>query len=206
MDPIDDFGTALTCQDFFRRGALGLGTARAFPACHDIKTEGYQAATAPCSRWAIGLAILSLVLLCSGDARAQSVPPASACDATIRAELEADPGALLELIAAGHELTVWNRSRAASKPFEGRARIAPTPQEAMDGEVVVTMLADDAALEAVWLAPRMTTPGVHLNMATVSLGMAVRFPGHLCLAVERMAPGRKHSKQGLSPETTCWFR
>lgn len=78
----------------------------------------------------------------------------------------------VRLIDAGHELTVWNRSTGPSRPFEGRARIAATPREAMDGEVVLTMLADDAAVEAVWLAPRMTTPGVHLNMATVSLRMA----------------------------------
>ena len=83
----------------------------------------------------------------------------------------------VRLIDAGHELTVWNRSAAASRPFEGRARIAATPQEAMQAEVVVTMLADDAAVEAVWLAPRMTTPGVHLNMASVSLGTADELAG-----------------------------
>ena len=83
----------------------------------------------------------------------------------------------VRLIDAGHELTVWNRSAAASRPFEGRARIAATPQEAMQAEVVVTMLADDAAVEAVWLSPRMTTPGVHLNMASVSLGTADELAG-----------------------------
>jgi 3-hydroxyisobutyrate dehydrogenase-like beta-hydroxyacid dehydrogenase len=76
------------------------------------------------------------------------------------------------LIAAGHQLTVWNRSPAACAGLAGRARVAASPREAMDVEVVVTMLADDAAVEAVWLKPRMTTPGVHLNMATVSLGVA----------------------------------
>ena len=39
-------------------------------------------------------------------------------------------------------------------------------------DIVVTMLADDAAVRAVWLTPQMTTSGVHLNMATVSLAMA----------------------------------
>jgi 3-hydroxyisobutyrate dehydrogenase-like beta-hydroxyacid dehydrogenase len=78
----------------------------------------------------------------------------------------------VRLIDAGHELTVWNRSPAASKRFEGRARIARTPQETTDAEVVITMLADDAAVEAVWLSPALKAQGVHLNMATVSLGMA----------------------------------
>lgn len=74
------------------------------------------------------------------------------------------------LLDADHELIVWNRT--PSRVFEGRARIASTVLEAMDAEVVITMLADDAAVRAVWLEPRMKSAGIHLNMATVSLGMA----------------------------------
>lgn len=76
------------------------------------------------------------------------------------------------LAGAGHELVVWNRSAAAAQKFEGRARIAASPDETMASDIVITMLADDAAVEAVWLKPRMTTRGVHLNMATVSLRVA----------------------------------
>jgi 3-hydroxyisobutyrate dehydrogenase-like beta-hydroxyacid dehydrogenase len=76
------------------------------------------------------------------------------------------------LIESGHDLTVWNRTASASKNFEKRARIAGTAQEATNAEVVITMLADDAAVEAVWLKPRMKAGGVHLNMATVSLRVA----------------------------------
>src|SRR5688500_11250789 len=76
------------------------------------------------------------------------------------------------LIEAGHELTVWNRSAAAAAPFKGRARVAGSAEEACDAEIVITMLADDAALEAVWLEPALTTRGVHLNMATVSMRVA----------------------------------
>jgi 3-hydroxyisobutyrate dehydrogenase-like beta-hydroxyacid dehydrogenase len=76
------------------------------------------------------------------------------------------------LIDAGHQLIVWNRSPSACEEFKHRARVAASPQDAMDAEVVITMLADDAAVEAVWLEPRMTTRGVHLNMATVSLRVA----------------------------------
>jgi 3-hydroxyisobutyrate dehydrogenase-like beta-hydroxyacid dehydrogenase len=76
------------------------------------------------------------------------------------------------LIDAGHDLIVWNRSPGPTTAFEGRARIAASPREAMHAEVVITMLADDAAVEEVWLKPRMMTKGVHLNMATVSLRTA----------------------------------
>jgi len=83
----------------------------------------------------------------------------------------------VRLIDAGHELTVWNRSASAAQAFEGRARIAADPGDAMQADVVITMLADDAAVEAVWLKSRMTTPGVHLNMATVSLRVAAALAG-----------------------------
>ena len=81
------------------------------------------------------------------------------------------------LIGAGHQLVVWNRSAPPLERFEGRAQIARTVQEAAQAEVVITMLADDAAVEAVWLEPRMTTKGVHLNMATVSLRVARALAG-----------------------------
>jgi 3-hydroxyisobutyrate dehydrogenase-like beta-hydroxyacid dehydrogenase len=83
------------------------------------------------------------------------------------------------LIDAGHELTVYNRSAAAAAPFRARgARVAETPDRALDAEIVVTMLADDAALEAVWVVPelasRMPASCVHLNMGTTSLRMGRR--------------------------------
>jgi len=83
------------------------------------------------------------------------------------------------LLDAGHVLTVYNRSRAAAEPFRAKgARIAGEPAEALDAEIIVTMLADDAAVEAAWIAPglvaRMPAACVHLNMSTVSLGMGKR--------------------------------
>lgn len=83
------------------------------------------------------------------------------------------------LLDSGHALTVYNRSRAAAEPFEAQgARVAGDPRGALDGEVVITMLADDGAIEAVWIAPglieSMPRSCIHLNMATVSLKMARR--------------------------------
>jgi 3-hydroxyisobutyrate dehydrogenase-like beta-hydroxyacid dehydrogenase len=72
------------------------------------------------------------------------------------------------LIGAGHEVVAWNRT---PKSLAG-ARVVADPREAMDAEVVITMLADDAAMEAVWLTPKLKAAGVHLNMATVSLRVA----------------------------------
>jgi 3-hydroxyisobutyrate dehydrogenase-like beta-hydroxyacid dehydrogenase len=46
------------------------------------------------------------------------------------------------LIEAGHQVTVWNRTRSAATPFEGRATIAESPADAARGvEAVITSLA-----------------------------------------------------------------
>ena len=79
------------------------------------------------------------------------------------------------LVGAGHTLTVYNRSPSATRGFEGKARIAAHPREALDAEVVITMLADDAAVEAVWTGLELPAGAIHLNMATVSVELARRF-------------------------------
>jgi len=72
------------------------------------------------------------------------------------------------LLAAGHELRVWNRTRERAEAIAG-ATVCATPAQACDGaEVVVTMLADAPAVEqamdgveldgAVWA--QMSTIGV----------------------------------------------
>jgi 3-hydroxyisobutyrate dehydrogenase-like beta-hydroxyacid dehydrogenase len=73
------------------------------------------------------------------------------------------------LKGAGHRLKVYNRTRSSPE-------IASGPEEVLDADVVVTMLADDAAVRAVWLdsglAGRLPKGAVHLNMATVSMGIS----------------------------------
>ena len=83
------------------------------------------------------------------------------------------------LLDAGCELIVHNRSSAATAPLEARGvRVAASPLDLLEAEVVVSMLADDAAVEALCIgsgfAERMPRSSLHLNMASVSLRMAQR--------------------------------
>jgi len=57
---------------------------------------------------------------------------------------------------AGHELSVWNRSQAAAEAFVKRGvTLLEAPSDAWaNADLVVTMLADDAAVEAVALGER----------------------------------------------------
>lgn len=54
------------------------------------------------------------------------------------------------LVAAGHDVQVWNRSRPAAQAIAG-ATVADTPRAAAEGaEAVIAMLRDDEASRAVW--------------------------------------------------------
>lgn len=83
------------------------------------------------------------------------------------------------LIDCGYRLKVWNRTRAVAETFRARgAQVAAEPRDVLDADVVITMLADDAAVEAVWITSGMVgavpATTVHLNMASVSLRMGQR--------------------------------
>src|SRR5688572_16034007 len=82
-------------------------------------------------------------------------------------------GMTARLLSRGYEVTVWNRTRALAEAFRAQgAAVAERPEDTLAAEVVITMLADDAAVESVWLASGMIagTPAstIHLNMASVS--------------------------------------
>ena len=106
------------------------------------------------------------------------------------------------LLERGHELVVWNRTPEAAQALEERgARAAASAEHALQAEIVITMLADDAALDDVWVVPqlprRMPAGTVHLNMASVSLAMAKRLTSlhAACEARYVSAPvfGRPHA-------------
>ena len=85
------------------------------------------------------------------------------------------------LIAAGHEVTVWNRNRAKAEALASEgASVAATPAEAEQGkDAVVSMLFDDAANEEVLLGPdgalSAMEPGtLHIACSTISVALSER--------------------------------
>jgi 3-hydroxyisobutyrate dehydrogenase-like beta-hydroxyacid dehydrogenase len=94
------------------------------------------------------------------------------------------------LIAAGHPVKVYNRtrSRAEALKTEG-AVIADSPADASSGEAVITMLADDPAVEAVVFGPHGVVQGlgkdqVHISMSTITVALSER------LAVTHLGAGQ----------------
>jgi 3-hydroxyisobutyrate dehydrogenase-like beta-hydroxyacid dehydrogenase len=80
------------------------------------------------------------------------------------------------LIKAGHELTAYNRTR--SKAERLGVKVANTPADAArDAEVVITMLADDDAVQEVvsgadGLANTLRPGAIHVSMSTISVALS----------------------------------
>ena len=73
------------------------------------------------------------------------------------------------LIAAGHDVTVWNRTQLV-EPLAG-AKVAESPRAAALGaEIVLSMVRDDAASTSVWLDERT---GALAGMAPGAVGIEV---------------------------------
>jgi 3-hydroxyisobutyrate dehydrogenase-like beta-hydroxyacid dehydrogenase len=85
------------------------------------------------------------------------------------------------LIKAGHTLSVYNRTRSRAELFASLgASVAETPTEAAsDAEALITMLADDTAVEGVIYSPgnvmgALPAGAVHISMSTISVGLSRR--------------------------------
>ena len=87
-------------------------------------------------------------------------------------------GAVAEnLLKAGHSVTVWNRSPAPVQTLVGQGAVAAaSPEAAMQGDAVFSMLSNDAVMRAVGLAGPLLDKAkkglVHVNMATISPAFA----------------------------------
>jgi 3-hydroxyisobutyrate dehydrogenase-like beta-hydroxyacid dehydrogenase len=85
-------------------------------------------------------------------------------------------GMAANLIRAGHEVTVFNRSAGKREPLvKLGARAAATVAEACaDSEAVITMLANDSAVREIALAKdgiaeALRKDAIHISMSTVSV-------------------------------------
>jgi 3-hydroxyisobutyrate dehydrogenase-like beta-hydroxyacid dehydrogenase len=87
----------------------------------------------------------------------------------------------MRLIAAGHELRVWNRTEGKTEPLLREGAIAAaTPAEAeLGADAVITMLFDDAAHEEVLfgangLMDALSPGALHISCSTISVALSER--------------------------------
>ena len=87
-------------------------------------------------------------------------------------------GMALNTLAAGNEVTVYNRTASRMQPLvEKGAKAADSVKDACWGEAVVTMLADDRAIEAVafgdeGIVASLGKGAIHICMSTISAGLS----------------------------------
>ena len=101
----------------------------------------------------------------------------------------------LRLLAAGHELSVWNRTEGRTKPLLREGAIAAaTPAEAeLGADAILTMFPDDAAYEEVFFGVHRLidalSPGLlHILCGAISVSLAQRLTvEHATRAIEFVA-------------------
>jgi len=100
-------------------------------------------------------------------------------------------GIAKSLLRAGHRLTVFNRTRARAEALRADgANIAGSVAEACQSGVVLTMVADDAALEALvfgkdGILASLRAGGLHVSLSTISVALSDR------LAAEHTKAGQQ---------------
>jgi len=90
-------------------------------------------------------------------------------------------GMARNLIKAGHDLIVYNRTRSRAEELQRLgAKVAETPAAAAAGaEALITMLADDRAVQELIFEPgraihSLTAGAVHISMSTISVALSRR--------------------------------
>lgn len=87
-------------------------------------------------------------------------------------------GMAANLVKAGHDVTVFNRTRAKTDEIIALgARAAATVAEACRGEAVMTMLANDEAVESViydegGVLASLAESAIHISASTISLALS----------------------------------
>jgi 3-hydroxyisobutyrate dehydrogenase-like beta-hydroxyacid dehydrogenase len=81
------------------------------------------------------------------------------------------------LLKAGHQVTVWNRSSAPVQELVAKGAVAAkTPEEALQGEAVFSMLSNDQVMRELGLAGPLLEKAakglIHVNLATISVAFA----------------------------------
>ncbi len=118
----------------------------------------------------------------------------------------------LRLVAAGHELTVWNRSEGRADPLikEG-AVLAGTPAEAeLGAEAVITMLFDDAATENVLfgdngLMDALSPGALHISCSTISVALSERLTEEHARRGHQFVAAPVFGRPNIAEEGRLWI-
>jgi 3-hydroxyisobutyrate dehydrogenase-like beta-hydroxyacid dehydrogenase len=89
-------------------------------------------------------------------------------------------GMALNLLRAGHDVTVYNRTPGKAQPLVSQgAHAANEVADACRGDAVITMLSDDSAVEAIVFGNKgviasLREGAIHISMSTISVALSDR--------------------------------
>jgi 3-hydroxyisobutyrate dehydrogenase-like beta-hydroxyacid dehydrogenase len=126
------------------------------------------------------------------------------------------------LLAAGHEVTVWNRSRGRAEALTAQgASIAATPAEAVrDAEAVLTMLFDDAANEDVLFGTNrpessgaesngvlnaLKRGALHISLSTISVALSERLTAEHARRTQLFVAAPVFGRPNIAEEGRLWI-
>lgn len=121
----------------------------------------------------------------------------------------------LRLLAAGHELAVWNRTEGRTEPLIREGAIAAgTPAEAELGAgAVITMLFDDAAYEDAVFGPNglmeaLEPGGLHISCSTISVALSRRLTAEHARRGHQFVAAPVFGRPNVGQKATCglWLR
>lgn len=104
-------------------------------------------------------------------------------------------GMALSLMRAGHDVTVYNRTRAAAEALSGDgATVAASIADACKDDVVFTMLANDEAVEATafgkgGIVESLPKGAIHISSSTISVPLSERLAAAHADAGQRYVVG-----------------
>jgi 3-hydroxyisobutyrate dehydrogenase-like beta-hydroxyacid dehydrogenase len=118
----------------------------------------------------------------------------------------------MHLLAAGHELRVWNRSEGKTEPLLREGAIAAgTPAEAeLGADAIFTMLFDDAANEEVifganGLMDAMSPGALHISSSTISVALSERLTAEHAKRGHEFVAAPVFGRPNVAEEGRLWI-
>ena len=118
----------------------------------------------------------------------------------------------LRLLAAGHELAVWNRTEGRTEPLLREGAIqAGTPAEAeLGADAVITMLFDDAANEEVFfgangLLDALSPGALHISCSTISVALSERLTREHARRGQQFVAAPVFGRPNIAAEGRLWI-
>lgn len=118
----------------------------------------------------------------------------------------------LRLLAAGHELVVWNRTEGRTEPLIREGAIAAaTPAEAeLGADAVITMLFDDAAHEEVLfgangLVDALSPGALHISCSTISVALSERLTREHASRGQQFVAAPVFGRPNIAAEGRLWI-